>query len=145
MHVVAGAEESSSATNSWYPEVANDQECEKLLIQVLTQTNSTVERAAVNTVGPAQSLVLQSIMHCGLCSETFSQVSRSVVSTAHKLAERLKWWNTSYSCLLGGDEETLKLLSRRSAELLQLIVASIQEYSDYQKDIQQEESKVNVA
>lgn len=77
--------------------------------------------------------------------QSSAQVSRCVASTAHKVLERLKWWSTNYSCLVEENAEALSLLLQRSEQPLQLVVSSIQEYSDYHSDIQQEESKVSLS
>lgn len=71
------------------------------------------------------------------------QVSRCIGSASHKLVERLKWWSTNYSCLLGETAEALSVLLHSTQQPLHVVVSSIQEYGEYQSDIQQEESKVN--
>lgn len=145
MHVTDGAEGSCTAAESWYPELANDDECEKLVTQV---RHMPLKRWLLTTLSTLV-VVWASATEESLISEAldtvkfFMQVSRSISSTAHKLVERLKWWSTNYLCLLGETEEALKVLLQHSEQPLQLVVASIQQYNDYQGDIQQEESKVN--
>ncbi|KAL8440078.1 hypothetical protein Efla_004062 [Eimeria flavescens] len=78
------------------------------------------------------------------CEKLLGQILRCVSSTSSKLVERLTWWSTNYSCLLEETEGGLSLLLQRSKQPSQLVVTTIQQYSEYRVDIQQEESKTIV-